>query len=131
MLQFHDFNTLKVYSWILQKPLGLKRTRFIYFLFFSFLLSSDEYPRQSSCLDSHVTSCLQGSPYIAFQSEIVKLPKLLLYHCGSFGYEPSSISPIVLNLVDCNGAKLNEIVTCWDEFRSAFDANRNDSSLCR
>lgn len=97
----------------------------------SSLNCSDEYPRQSSCLNSHIGSCLQGTPYSAFQSEIIKLPKLLLYHCGSLGYEPSSINSVVLKLVGCNGKDLNGMVTCWHDFRSTFVANRSDPSLCR
>lgn len=100
---------------------------------FSFLLffSSDEYEKESSCLNNHIGTCLQGTAYSPLQGEIVKLPKLLLYHCGSLGYEPSSINSIVLGIVGCDGKKLDGMVSCWDDFRSTFDANRSDPSLCR
>lgn len=92
---------------------------------------SDEYEKESSCLNNHVGSCLQGTLFSSLQSEIVKLPKLLLYHCGSLGYKPSSISSTVLGFVGCNGKNLDGMVSCWDDFRSTFDANRSDPSLCR
>ena len=101
------------------------------FSFLFFFFSSDEFPKQSSCLNNHVGTCLQGTILSAFQSEVVKLPKLLLYHCGSLGYEPSSIPKLVLDVVGCNGIVLDNMITCWDDFRTAFDANRSDPSLCR
>lgn len=82
-------------------------------------------------MEAHVGTCLQGTLYSAFQSEIVKLPKLLLYHCGSLGYQPSSINQVVLDIVECNGIDLDDMITCWDEFRTAFEANGSDPSLCR
>lgn len=99
--------------------------------YFNSFFFSDEYEKESSCLNNHVGSCLQGTLFSSLQSEIVKLPKLLLYHCGSLGYKPSSISSTVLGFVGCNSKNLDGMVSCWDDFRSTFDANRSDPSLCR
>lgn len=100
----------------------------IYFLCF-FL--SDEYPKQSSCLTGHVTDCLSNTELSFGTSEIVKLLSLLLYHCGTFNFDPGAINPIVLGLVQCDATNLTKTLTCWDDFRFTFRANRSDPTLCR
>ncbi|PFX25814.1 uncharacterized protein LOC111329841 [Stylophora pistillata] len=92
---------------------------------------SFEYGRQSICLNGRVSGCVDGvPPYDAFKREIVQLLELLVYHCGQLSFDVSSMNPLLLNLVGCDAGKLKEMVSCWDEFRTTFNASRNDSSLC-
>lgn len=102
------------------------------FACYACFLGSFEYEKQSICLNGHVSSCVDGVPLLnAFKGEIVKLLELLVYHCGKLSFEVSRINPLILGQVDCDAGKLEGIVGCWDDFRTTFNASRNDSSLCR
>lgn len=102
------------------------------FACYACFLGSFEYEKQSICLNGHVSSCVDGVPLLnAFKGEIVKLLELLVYHCGKLSFEVSRINPLILGQVDCDAGKLEGMVGCWDDFRTTFNASRNDSSLCR
>ena len=102
------------------------------FACYACFLGSFEYEKQSICLNGHVSSCVDGVPLLnAFKGEIVKLLELLVYHCGKLSFEVSRINPLILGQVDCDAGKLEGTVGCWDDFRTTFNASRNDSSLCR
>lgn len=102
------------------------------FACYACFLGSFEYEKQSICLNGHVSSCVDGVPLLnAFKGEIVKLLELLVYHCGRLSFEVSRINPLILGQVDCDAGKLEGMVGCWDDFRTTFNASRNDSSLCR
>lgn len=102
------------------------------FACYACFLGSFEYEKQSICLNGHVSSCVDGVPLLnAFKGEIVKLLELLVYHCGKLSFEVSRINPLILGQVDCDAGKLEGIVGCWDDFRTTFNASRNDSLLCR
>ena len=91
-----------------------------------------EYPKESSCVSSHVESCVEKDNLLnAVKGDISKLLLALLYHCGNLNYEVKRINPLVLGVVQCNADDLNKTVNCWDDFRTAFEANTSDPSLCR
>ena len=77
--------------------------------------------------------CVKDDPLLgALRDEISKLLLLLVYHCGNVNSNNvRGVNQLILNTVRCNRDSLNNIVNCWDDFRSAFEANKSDTSLCR
>lgn len=94
---------------------------------------STAYSQETACLNAHVDSCVQGNYLNIFRDSISKLLLLLVYHCGDLGYQVSDINSLLLESSDvqCNANELTNIVTCWDDFRVTFQANRSDPALCR
>ena len=98
-----------------------------------YFVSSTAYSQETACLNAHVDSCVQGNYLNIFRDSISKLLLLLVYHCGDLGYQVSDINSLLLESSDvqCNANELTNIVTCWDDFRVTFQANRSDPALCR
>lgn len=94
---------------------------------------SSEYGNETACLNNHVNTCVKDDPLLnSLRGEISKLLVLLVYHCGNVNSNNvQGISQLILTTVQCNRGALNSIVNCWDDFRSAFEANKSDTSLCR
>ena len=68
----------------------------------------------------------------SLRGEILKLLVLLVYHCGNVNSNNvKDVNQLILDNVRCKRSALNNIVNCWDDFRSAFEANKSDTSLCR
>lgn len=83
-------------------------------------------------MSNHVTDCVKDNGLLnVVKGDISQLLQVLLYHCGNLTYNVKQINPLVLKTVDCNADELDKILTCWDDFRSTFQANRSDPSLCR
>ena len=96
-------------------------------------LCSREYGNETACLNNHVNTCVKDDPFLnPLRGEISKLLVLLVYHCGNVNSNNvQGVNQLILTTVQCNRGALNSIVNCWDDFRSAFEANRSDTSLCR
>lgn len=96
-------------------------------------LCSSEYGNETACLSNHVNTCVKDDPLLnALRGEISKLLVLLVYHCGNVNSNNvQGVNQLILTTVGCNRTALNDIVNCWDDFRSAFEANKSDTSLCR
>ena len=96
-------------------------------------LCSSEYGNETACLNNHVNTCVKDEPLLnSLRGEISKLLVLLVYHCGNVNSNNvQGVNQLILTTVQCNRGALNSIVNCWDDFRSAFEANKSDTSLCR
>ena len=94
---------------------------------------SSEYGNETACLNNHVNTCVKDEPFLnPLRGEISKLLVLLVYHCGNVNSNNvEGVNQLILTTVQCNRGALNSIVNCWDDFRSAFEANKSDTSLCR
>ena len=94
---------------------------------------SSEYGNETACLNNHVNTCVKDEPFLnPLRGEISKLLVLLVYHCGNVNSNNvQGVNQLILTTVQCNRGALNSIVNCWDDFRSAFEANKSDTSLCR
>jgi len=93
---------------------------------------SFEHDKESGCLNSHVDTCVRNNNILnAVKGDISKLLLVLLYHCGNLNFRIQNINQFILGVVQCNPDHLSPIVNCWDDFRSTFQANSSDPSLCR
>lgn len=75
-------------------------------------------------------NCLANTALSPFKDEVQRLVRTLLYHCGDLTASDLSVSPFLLEALNCNKSLFESSVGCWDQFRLRLILNNHDKQLC-
>ncbi|RMX35492.1 hypothetical protein pdam_00003817 [Pocillopora damicornis] len=92
--------------------------------------ATQEYNNLKLCLSATTDSCLTNTALSPFKDEVQRLVRTLLYHCGDLRGNELSISPFLLEALNCNKSMFETSVGCWDQFRLRLILNNEDRQLC-